>query len=730
MRRRLARGAGIPFNRLTAIALICAAMLPAGILGTVVYGGVDRALAADALVRTEQAAAAATLHVREAQAELDSLATSYATWPVFERMVGGDQLSAAHDDVIAFLVGQGSVAAGRVETTTGSVSAGEPTVAAALGELASAPATSPTVLVVDQAVYLGTSQPIGDPANPARTVGRIALARRLDALFVAGLATLTGYSVTVAGPAGSAIIATDPATAAVAITATRGVGNVVRKDDVVAVRAHLDGPGGGADLVLSSRVSVLQSTASGLPLLILILLLATAAFALTLAGILARILGRRLGVVHDALAAVADGRVPPQRAARGDDDITRVAAGLDRLVATLDRRETVLRRSLASAAAVPINLSAAEAGHALAVATLDIFGLAWVRIVEPDGSVLAEAGAPPVAEGVVPMPESGAMAGAGLPGPAGALPVPGLEARVVEAAAGLGTGGRHLEAGLSGTASWSDGDQAGLEVMALLAGGVISEAEQYGVAAGRAERLDRLNRLQREFLRGVSHNLRTPLATIELAASDLLDGNPDEYVRHRAEAIRLEERRLARLVSQVLLLSRMDSGTLELEGEPVALAPLARRVANELSLRDRVTFHEQAAGAVAITDEAATEQIVWILLDNAARYAPSGPITVEVLPGEMLNGEPAILLAVQDEGPGVAPGDERRIFRRFARGSTSLGTDGTGVGLSVARGLARALGGDVAYRRATRGARFEVTLPSSGPALEAELGRSMASGAT
>lgn len=711
MRRRFASGAGLPFNRLSAIALICAAMLPAGILGVFVYGQVDHALAEDALVRTERAAAAATMNVRQAQAELDALATSYATWPVFERMVAAGELASAHDDVIAFLVGQGSVEAGRVETPAGTVSAGEPAVAAALATLASVPATSPSVLEVGQAVYLATSQSIADPATPGHTLGRIALARRLDALFVSGLATLTGYSVTVAGTerGASVLLATDPDTAAAALSATRGVSAVVRQDDIVAMRTHLEGPDDGADLILSSRVSALQSTASRLPLLILVLLLATAVFALVLASLLARILGRRLGVVHDALAAVADGRVPPPRAARQDDDIARVAAGLDRLVATLDRRETVLRRSLAAAVAVPIHLSAAEAGQAMATATLDIFEMAWVRIVEPSGSVLAAAGGVPVSAGET-------------PAVAGETPAVAGEGRVVEAAAGLGTDGRRLEAGLPRTAAWSDGDQAGLEVMALLAGSVISEAEQYGVAAGRAERLDRLNRLQREFLRGVSHNLRAPLATIELAASDLLDGDPDPYVHERAEAIRVEERRLARLVSQVLLLSRMESGTLELEGEPVALAPLARRVASELGLSARVRFEERAAGAVAIADEAATEQIVWILLDNAARYAPSGPISVEVLPSGTLNGDPVIVLAVQDEGPGITPADERRIFRRFARGSTSAGTEGTGVGLSVARGLARALGGDVAHRRSARGARFEVTLPSSGPALEAELG--------
>ena len=294
--------------------------------------------------------------------------------------------------------------------------------------------------------------------------------------------------------------------------------------------------------------------------------------------------------------------------------------------------------------------------------------------------------------------------------------------------ADVGQDGRRLRAGLRPEVIWTDGDQAGLEIMALLAGSLIEHAEQYGEAANRAnraDRLDRVNRLQREFLRGVSHNLRTPLATIELAASDLLDSDPDAYVRLRAEAIQVEERRLARLVTQVLLLSRMESGMLELEGEPVALAPLARRVAAELGLADRVVLVERAGGAVAITDEPATEQVVWILLDNAARYAPEGSITVEILPAGTAS-EPEIVLAVQDEGPGIAVSDERRIFRRFARGSSSEGTEGSGVGLSVARGLARALGGDVAFIRPPRGARFEVTLPSSGPAEDAERGPAVA----
>ena len=726
LRRRFRRGAPIPFNRLTAIALVGAALLPATILGVLTYAQVQRALADDAVVRTERAMSAATMHVAQAQGDLDALARSYATWPVFERMVAAGQLAAVHDEVVGFLVDQGTTAAGRVDTATGSVTAGD---AAVAEQLAAVPMTSPgvpTVIDVRESVYLVTSQAITSPDTPTQSVGRITLARRMDAMFVAGLATLTGFAVSIVGPDGLAYLATDPDTAHEAVAATAGSNDVIREGDIVARRTHIAGPLGGADLALSSQVSALQATASRLPILILALLIPTALFALLLAWLVARILRRRLGVVHDGLAAIADGRVPPASATRQNDDIARVAAGLDRLVATLDRREAVLRRCLAAAAAVPISLSAPEAGRALARAATDIFGLAWVRILEPDGTALATArGAP------LPQPSEAGAHEAGSPAPAApAAPAASdapkaANAATVEAPAGLGLGDRRLEAGLRPNADWTDGDQAGLEVMALLAGSVIAEAEQYGEAANRADRLDRVNRLQREFLRGVSHNLRAPLATIELAASDLLDAKPNPYVRLRAEAIQVEERRLARLVTQVLLLSRMESGMLELEGEPVALAPLARRVAAELGLADRVGLAERAAGAVAITDEPATEQVVWILLDNAGRYAPEGSITVEILPAGTAI-EPAIVLAVQDEGPGILPGDERHIFRRFARGASSEGTEGSGVGLSVARGLARALGGDVVYVRTEIGARFEVTLPSSGPAEDAELGPSVA----
>ena len=700
-RRRSRPGANLPFHRLAGVALVLAAMLPAGLFGVLVYAQVEQALGTDVRERTERALDAATGEINQERRALADLASSYAAWPVFEQLVADSALDPIRDDVLAFLVEQGSATAGVVQATGGRATAGDPTLTSRLvGWAGSAAETG--VLSADGSLYLVALEPVASPAGAGSAqTGWILLARRLDARFAADLARLTGFEVALLDGAGSVAVTTDPglASAVLAPTAaatTDGTG-LIRVGDLVAKRLALGEDPDAADLLLVTRLPALQAAAGGLPVLVLGLLGVTGLLAAALAATLSLALRRRLAVIYDGLTAVADGRVPPARAASSADDVSRLAAGLDRLVATLDRRETVLRRCLAAAGAVPIHVSPAEAAARLTAATSDIFRVPWSRLVESDGRVLATTGTPHGGGSGVDPESRGASTDAPL---------------------GLGTDGRRLEAGLPAGGDWTAADQDGLEVMALLAGTVLAEVDQYARAAGRADRLDRLNRLQREFLRSVSHNLRAPLATIELAASDLLDLDADPYVHQRAEAIRLEERRLARLVAQVLLLSRMETGTLNLEDEPLALEPLVRRVAGELGITAAVTISGTTHGEVAFADTAATEQITWILLDNATRYAPGSPIHVEIAMAEGAD-EPVIVLAVEDEGPGVRPSEERRIFRRFVRGSAGRGVDGTGLGLSVARGLARALGGDVRYRPGRVGARFEVILPYGGGAADA-----------
>jgi signal transduction histidine kinase len=411
----------------------------------------------------------------------------------------------------------------------------------------------------------------------------------------------------------------------------------------------------------------------------------TTAAALLMALILATILRRRLGFIHDSLAAIADGRVPPEGDIPAQDDIARVGVGLGRLVEALDRREMILRRSLAVAASLSTDRPVAELAQRSAAAALEIFQLRACRVVDAAGDVVGTASAA------------------------------SADGRGSEVEAPLGLD-KHDEGSLIGTlrrgATWTDGDKVQFEVMALLTGTLIRDAELYGRALDRAERVSQVNRLQREFLRAVSHGLQTPLTTIGLAVDDLVEGaGTDTFLRKRAEIVRAETRRLARQVAQILTLSRLDAGMVSVEPDAIAPGRVARAVWSELAASRRLEVEEDAQ-LLAIADQPALEQIVAILLDNANRYAPAGRIRVRTEPGEASTGQ--IRIVVEDEGPGVAPAERERIFRRFVRGSTSGGSEGLGLGLGVARGLARAMGGDLRYAIGELdGAAFALSLPAA-----------------
>jgi signal transduction histidine kinase len=147
--------------------------------------------------------------------------------------------------------------------------------------------------------------------------------------------------------------------------------------------------------------------------------------------------------------------------------------------------------------------------------------------------------------------------------------------------------------------------------------------------------------------------------------------------------------------------------------EPEAIRParVARAVWADVTSGRQLEVEESGRHLV-IGDHAALEQVLAILLDNANRYAPTGTIRVRIESADSLPGLTRI--AVEDEGPGVAPTERERIFRRFVRGSSSGGKEGLGLGLGVARGLARAMGGDLRYAPGEAGgSAFLLTLPAA-----------------
>lgn len=221
---------------------------------------------------------------------------------------------------------------------------------------------------------------------------------------------------------------------------------------------------------------------------------------------------------------------------------------------------------------------------------------------------------------------------------------------------------------------------------------------------------------RRAFVATASHELRTPLASLdgmlELLHDDLREGDPDlEEARTLLKRARVQSRRLARLASDLLDLSRLDADV-KLRSEPVELGELSRAVLAEFELgtaeRGVNTSLEVAEGQVwALGDPGSVARILRILLDNAVRHSPEGT-DVRV---ELHNGRSAEL-SVSDQGPGVAPEDRETIFERFQRGRETAGIAGFGLGLAIGRELATRMGGQLALDDGYRqGAKFTLRLP-------------------
>ncbi|HJU37847.1 MAG TPA: HAMP domain-containing sensor histidine kinase [Gaiellaceae bacterium] len=225
-----------------------------------------------------------------------------------------------------------------------------------------------------------------------------------------------------------------------------------------------------------------------------------------------------------------------------------------------------------------------------------------------------------------------------------------------------------------------------------------------------AARLAESEQLSRNFLMSVSHELRTPLTAIRghVAAlrEEVLD---DEASRRRSlEVISEEALRLERLVGDVLDLAKLDARRFALLREEVDMRALCERAyatfAEEARTRGIDYELELGEGAVLITDGDRVLQIVTNLIANALRWTPEGGRVDLGLAAQ--NGE--VMVAVADTGPGIAPQEEERIFRPFWSGDGG----GTGLGLTIARELALALGGRLELSSEPgRGSRFVLVLP-------------------
>jgi two-component system sensor histidine kinase KdpD len=221
-------------------------------------------------------------------------------------------------------------------------------------------------------------------------------------------------------------------------------------------------------------------------------------------------------------------------------------------------------------------------------------------------------------------------------------------------------------------------------------------------------------RLRNSLLSAVSHDLRTPLATITGSASALVEQETQldaSARRELAQAIQEEADRLNRLVHNLLEMTRLESGGVHVRKdwhplEEVVGSALAR-VEKQLGQR-RVDIDLPPDLPLVPLDPLLVEQVLINLFDNAVKYTPeSSPIDITA---SVEDG--AVSVTVADRGPGFAPGEEARVFEKFYRGKEAGTRSGAGLGLAIARGIVEAHGGRIAAQsRAGGGAQFRFTLP-------------------
>jgi two-component system OmpR family sensor kinase len=253
------------------------------------------------------------------------------------------------------------------------------------------------------------------------------------------------------------------------------------------------------------------------------------------------------------------------------------------------------------------------------------------------------------------------------------------------------------------------------------------EVKQLGNAFNdMVHRVQASQQSQRDFVANVSHELKTPLTSIQGFAQAILDGavQDEQSLQQAAQVIYDEAGRMHRMVVELLDLARLDSGIAEIEWLPVDLSallqaihekfqPIAQHAQVELRLQSTALPQIQGDG-----DRLA--QVFTNLVDNAIKFTPpGGAVTLSSNAAEDL-----VLISIEDDGPGIPPGERERIFERFYQTDKSRRGDrtrGAGLGLAIAREIIQAHGGSISIHdprgsnSSAHGSVFVVKIPLAWP---------------
>jgi two-component system sensor histidine kinase KdpD len=304
--------------------------------------------------------------------------------------------------------------------------------------------------------------------------------------------------------------------------------------------------------------------------------------------------------------------------------------------------------------------------------------------------------------------------GVQLRGPVGADLEPGRALTVPMRSGNNAVGALVVVAGGPGSSGFGEAERRVLATFANQAALAVERGQQEAERS-RALALQETDRLRTALLNSVSHDLRTPLASIKASASSLLDqevrwsdAERDEFLT----TINTEVDRLTRLVHNLLDMSRIEAGALDPRLVESSLAevvgPVVRRA--RAASRQRVDVDVPDELAPVLVDPVRLDQVLTNLLDNARGYAPGSPVQVVA----RQDGD-QVELRVVDHGPGIPAPERERVFDQFYRlKGGGKRPEGTGMGLAICRGIVQAHGGGLRVETTPGGgATFVLTLPVS-----------------
>ncbi len=235
----------------------------------------------------------------------------------------------------------------------------------------------------------------------------------------------------------------------------------------------------------------------------------------------------------------------------------------------------------------------------------------------------------------------------------------------------------------------------------------------------QTDELHRMAAVQTDFLRGITHDLQTPLTSIRALASELQGAEViDDAARIDLETIAHQADRLRRMVGQLLVVSRLEVGELTPRQEVFRPAPVVRRTWDALRDSSHGFAIEEAGPAhLVVADPDRLEQVLWALMDNAVKYSPAGSeVTARIEGRESASGDGLVSeISITDAGTGMDATTADHAFEQFFRADDArrLVPDGSGIGLYAARGLVEAMGGQIRVASEPfRGTSMTLTLPA------------------